>query len=102
MFIWIRHQSYKTLGQDTTTRPGQDIRVFHLSGSRLTVVPCDTIGRNSCHQHKPPPMNSPEIIPGTLLIFQISPNIQILEYSFFHFLFLVPMIIKSKTPPSKP
>jgi hypothetical protein len=49
-------------------------------------------------------MNSPEIIPGTLLkntfvffIFQISPNIQILEYSRnIPFLFLIPMIVNPK------
>jgi hypothetical protein len=69
MFIWILHQSYKALGQDTTTRPDKDIIVLQLSGYCLTVVPCDTVGRNKCHQHKhkSPPMNSPEIFHGTSL-----------------------------------
>jgi hypothetical protein len=56
-------------------------------------------------------MNNPEIIPRTtlkntfvFLIFQISLNIQILEYSkniLFLFLFLIHMVIKSKNAPSK-
>jgi hypothetical protein len=86
------------LAQDTTAHPDQNITVFQLSGSRLTVVPCDTVGRNSYRQHKPLLMNSPEIILGTLLKntfvflnFQIFPNIQILEYyrniPFFLFFF---------------
>jgi hypothetical protein len=85
---------------------GPEYPAFQLFGSRLTAVWCDTVGRNSFHQHKPLPKKSPKIIPRTPLknifvffIFQISLNIQNLEYS-FPFLFL-PMIIKSKTPPSK-
>jgi hypothetical protein len=86
MFIWIFHQSYKTLGQDTTTRPGQDITVFQLSGSRLIVVPCDIVGRNNCHQHKPPSMNSSEIFPSTSLknTLKYSRNIHFL-FSFSNF-----------------
>jgi hypothetical protein len=102
MFIWIRYQSYKTLGQYTIAHLDQDIIVFQLSRSHLAIVPCDIVGRNSCHQHKLLLMNNTEIIPDTplentfvVLIFQISPNIQILEYSkiflfsfFFYFLLL--------------
>jgi hypothetical protein len=46
-----------------------------------------------------PKNNSSHHAQKYILIFQISLNIEILEYS-FPFLFL-PMIIKSKTPPSK-
>jgi hypothetical protein len=111
MFIWICHQFYKTIGQYTTTRLGQDITIFQLSRSCQTIVTCDIVDRNSCHQHKPPPMNRPEIFSSAplrnrflFLNFHISPNIQILEYSMnilFPFPFLFPMIIKSKTPSSK-
>jgi hypothetical protein len=73
------------LAQDTTAHPDQNTTVFQLFGPRLTVVSCDTLGRNSCHQHKPLTKNSPETISSTPLkntfIFQISLNIQILEYS---------------------
>jgi hypothetical protein len=79
MFTWICYQSYKAPGQYTTTCSDQDITVFQLSGSHLSVVSCDIIGRSTCHQNKPLFMNNPEIIPSTplknifvFLIFQIS------------------------------
>jgi hypothetical protein len=89
----------------------KNIIVFQLFRSHLTVVPCDTVGRNNCHQHKPQPMNSLEIFPSTLLkntfvflSFLIFSNIQIWNIQaifFFPFLFLFPRIIKSQTPLSK-
>jgi hypothetical protein len=71
MFVWIRRQSYKTwpkIPQPTHTKIPQ--YSSHL-GSRLTVVPCDTIGRYNCHQHKSLPKNSPEIISRTPLKIHI-------------------------------
>jgi hypothetical protein len=62
-------------------------------------VSFDIVGRNSWHWHKPPLVNSLEIFPVTPLknrfVFLIFRNIP------FLFSFLIPMIIKSKTPPSK-
>jgi hypothetical protein len=108
MFTWICYQSYKAPGQYTTTCSDQDITVFQLSGSHLSVVSCDIIGRSTCHQNKPLFMNNPEIIPSTplknifvFLIFQISLNIGIFHEYFSFFFFLIPMIIKSKTLLSK-
>lgn len=67
MFVWICRQSYKNLAQDTTAHPEQNITIFQLSGSRHTIISCDTVGSNSCHQYKPLLMNSPEIILDTPL-----------------------------------
>jgi hypothetical protein len=94
------------MAQDSIAHPDQNTTMFQLFGSRLTVVPWDTVGRNSCYQHKPVLMNSPEIIFGTPLKNTIDfPNIPkylnfgiFQEYPFFLFIFLIHMIINSKTP----
>jgi hypothetical protein len=102
MFVWIRHQSYITwpmLPQPTHHRIPQ---YFNYLGPALLLS--HVTHRNSCHQHKPLPKNSPDIIPGTPLKNTFDfPNIS--KYSnsgifLFPFLFS-PIIIKSKTPPSK-